>query len=96
MKLVAGNDAGWRHTGFDDFYQELEYLAEAGMTPIEAIHAATGRAAEACRIDNSVGTVELGKVADLLVIDGDPSTDLSTLSQPAMIMQSGRVILDRR
>ncbi len=96
VKLVAGNDAGWRSTGFDDFYQELEYLAEAGMTPVEAIHAATGLAAEACRIDQSVGTVETGKVADLLVIDGDPSNDLDTLRRPAMIMQSGRVILDRR
>ena len=47
-------------------------MAEAGMTPIEAIHAATGRAAMAARIDTEVGTVELGKVADLLVIDGDP------------------------
>lgn len=96
VKLVAGNDAGWRHTGFDDFYQELEYLAAAGMTPIEAIHAATGRAAKACQIESIVGTVELGKVADLLAIDGDPSTDLSTLSQPTMVMQSGRVIVDHR
>ncbi len=96
VKLVAGNDAGWRHTGFDDFYLELLCMAEAGMTPIEAIHAATGRAAEACRIASTVGTVELGKVADLLVIHGDPSVNLSTLSQPTMIMQSGRVILDRR
>ncbi len=95
-KLVAGNDAGWRSTGFDDFYQELQYLAEAGMTPVEAIHAATGLAAEACRIDQSVGTVETGKIADLLVIDGDPSSDLGSLRRPAMIMQSGCVIVDRR
>lgn len=96
VKLVAGSDAGWRDTGFDDFYQELEYLAEAGMSPIEAIHAATGRAAKACQINSSVGTVEIGKVADLLVIDGDPSTDLSTLRNPAMVMQAGQILVDRR
>ncbi len=96
VKLVAGNDAGWRHTGFDDFYLELQCMVEAGMTPIEAIHAATGRAAMAARIDSEVGTVELGKVADLLAIDGDPSTDLSTLSKPAMVLQAGHVLVDRR
>lgn len=96
VRLVAGNDAGWRHTGFDDFYLELMCMAEAGMTPAEAIHAATGRAAEACRIAATVGTVETGKVADMLVIDGDPSEDLSTLSRPIMIMQSGRIITDQR
>ncbi len=71
-------------------------MADAGMTPLEAIHAATGRAAEACRIGSTVGTVDLGKVADLLAIDGDPSTDLETLSGPAMVIQAGQVIVDRR
>lgn len=95
VKLVAGNDAGWRHTGFDDFYLELVCMADAGMTPLEAIHAATGRAAEACRISSTVGTVEIGKVADLLAINGDPATDLETLSSPAMVMQAGQIIVDR-
>ena len=96
VKLVAGSDAGWRHTGFDDFYLELVYLAEAGMTPLEAIHTATGRAAAACRIEQTVGTIAPGKVADLLAIAGDPSSDLTTLRQPAMIIQTGKTIVDRR
>ncbi|HEX7103079.1 MAG TPA: amidohydrolase family protein, partial [Nitrolancea sp.] len=96
VKLVAGSDAGWRHTGFDDFYLELVYLAEAGMTPLEAIHAATGRAAAACQLDATVGTIAPGKAADLLAIAGDPSTDLTTLRAPAMIIQAGKTIVDRR
>lgn len=96
VKLVAGNDAGWRHTGFDDFYLELVYLTEAGMTPLQAINAATGRAAEACRLEKTVGTVAPGKVADLLAVAGDPSTDLTTLRSPAMVIQAGKTIVDRR
>ena len=96
VKLVAGNDAGWRHTGFDDFYLELVYLTEVGMTPIQAINAATGRAAEACQLEKTVGTVAPGKVADLLVVAGDPSTDLTTLRSPAMIIQAGKTIVDWR
>jgi imidazolonepropionase-like amidohydrolase len=96
VKLVAGNDAGWRHTGFDDFYLELVYLAEAGMTPLQAIKAATGRAAEACQLEKTVGTVAPGKVADLLAVAGDPSTDLTTLRQPTIVLQAGKTVVDRR
>jgi len=96
VPIVAGNDAGWRYTGFGDFYQELELLARVGMTPLEAIHAATGRAAKACQLDGIVGTVVPGCAADLLVVHGDPATDLSALNAPAMVLQSGRMVVDRR
>lgn len=95
-KLVAGSDAGWRHTGFDDFYEELVYLVEAGLTPVESIHAATGRAAEACQIDQTVGTLAPGKAADLLAVSGDVASDISLLGQPAMVIQAGRTVVDRR
>jgi imidazolonepropionase-like amidohydrolase len=96
VPLVAGNDAGWRNTGFDDFSREIELLAEAGLSPLEAIHAATGRAAVACRFAGSVGTLVAGRVADLLVVAGDPTDDLAALRQPAMVLQGGRVVVDRR
>ncbi len=96
VPLVAGNDAGWRNTGFDDFSRELELLAEVGLTPSEAIHAATGRAAAVCRLGGTVGTLEAGCVADLLVVKGDPTLDLTALRAPTMVLQGGRVVLDRR
>jgi imidazolonepropionase-like amidohydrolase len=96
VPIVAGNDAGWRYTGFDDFYQELELLARAGMKPVEAIHAATGRAARACQLGGVVGTIAPGCVADLLVVRGDPATDLGALRDPAIVLQSGETIVDRR
>jgi imidazolonepropionase-like amidohydrolase len=55
--------------------QELVRLADAGLTPLEALAAATGVAARACRVDRQVGTVEPGKVADLVAVDGNPLTD---------------------
>lgn len=94
--IVAGNDAGWRHTGFDDFYMELHYLTQAGLSPLEAIHAATGRAAKACQLDGVVGTIAEGCVADLIAVAGDPLSDLSALADPALVLQSGNVVVDRR
>lgn len=96
VPLVAGNDAGWRYTGFDDFYQELELMHQAGLSPLEAIHAATGRAAQACRLDQAVGRLAEGFVADLIAVRGDPTSDLGALAEPVIVMQAGRVILDRR
>lgn len=96
VPIVAGNDAGWRDTGFDDFCQELAYLARAGLSPLEAIHAATGRAAAACQLAGEVGTVAEGCVADLLAVRNDPLDDLRVLKDPLLVVQAGRVIVDRR
>jgi len=96
VPIVAGNDAGWRYTGFGDFYKELQLLARAGMTPLEAIHAATGRAATACQLDGVAGTITTGCTADLLAVHGDPTSDLGLLQEPAMVIQAGEVIVDRR
>jgi len=96
VPLVAGNDAGWLSTGFGDFYRELQCLEECGLTPLEAIHAATGRAADACQLSGVVGTVAPGCIADLLVVKGDPTSDLGVLADPLMVLQAGKVIVDRR
>ena len=96
VSIVAGSDAGWRFTGFDDFYEELVYLAQAGLPPLEAIHAATGRAAEACQLAGVIGTVAPGCVADLIAVVGDPVADLGSLRAPAPVLQGGTVAIDRR
>jgi len=96
VPIVAGNDAGWLRTGFSDFYKEIELLGQAGLTPLEAIHAATGRAAEACQLAGITGTASEGCAADLLAVQGNPLTDLKVLAVPALVMQSGRVVVDRR
>lgn len=96
VRIVAGNDAGWRATGFDDFWEELRYLTRAGLSPLEAIHAATGRAAEACRLAGVIGTVAEGCLADLIAVGGDPLADLGALSSPELVLQRGEIVVDRR
>jgi imidazolonepropionase-like amidohydrolase len=96
VPIVAGSDAGWRDTGFDDFHEELQLLARAGLSPLEAVHAATGQAARACQLEGIVGTLSEGCVADLLAVAGDPLDDLGRLQAPSLVVQGGGVIVDRR
>ncbi len=87
VPLVVRNDAGWLRTGFGDFYRELQCLEECGVTSLEAIHAATGRAAAACQLNGIMGMIAPSCVADLLVVAGDPITDLGVLAHPLMVIQ---------
>src|SRR5947209_2254433 len=77
VKVVAGTDAGGH--GHPANAGELECLVNSGMTPIQAIQAATGWAAECLGWENDLGTVEAGKLADLVVVAGDPIADISVL-----------------
>lgn len=75
--------------------QELIRLADAGLTPLEALTAATAVAARACRVDSLVGTIEPGKVADVIVVDGNPLKDLAILTDPRrlwLVLQGGTAI----
>jgi imidazolonepropionase-like amidohydrolase len=96
VPLVAGNDAGWRNTGFDDFSEELEYLTLAGLSALDAIRASTSVAADACRLGASIGSLRDGRVADLIAVGGDPTTRLSALKEPTVVIQAGDFVVDRR
>ena len=77
VKVVAGTDAGGFVHG--DNAREIELLVEKGLTPMQAIQAATGWAAECVGLDGDIGSLEPGKYADLLVIDGDPLAEIGVL-----------------
>jgi imidazolonepropionase-like amidohydrolase len=82
VKIAMGSDAG----GYClDFSLELELLVEAGFTPMEAIQAGTLGSAGCLGWDADTGSLTIGKAADLLVVDGDPSRDISVLRGPAHI-----------
>jgi imidazolonepropionase-like amidohydrolase len=70
---------------------ELLMMQEAGMGPMQIIRACTAEAARVCRLDD-VGTLEPGKMADILVVDGDPLSDLNTLSNVVLVVHSGVII----
>ena len=92
VRCVAGNDAGLPHTGFGRLWQELEAMVAGGMTAIQAITAATATAAQALGMADRIGSIRKGKQADLLVVDGDPTTDISALARVRMVMHAGRVV----
>lgn len=83
VKVITGTDAGTPFNLHGENAYELECLVEAGMTPMEAIHAATRVAAEALKLEDK-GMLKEGHVADLIVIDGNPLDDIT-------ILQHGKV-----
>jgi imidazolonepropionase-like amidohydrolase len=63
---------------------------------MDAVKAATSNAAALLGMDDSVGTIEPGKLADLVLVSGDPMLDLGTLAHPELVMQGGRVYRPER
>jgi imidazolonepropionase-like amidohydrolase len=79
--------------------QELVKMVEAGLSPMEGIVAATSAAARACRLQETIGTVTPGKIADLLVVDGDPIEDVRLFLQPEkvwLVLQNGNAVAGTR
>jgi imidazolonepropionase-like amidohydrolase len=96
VKVVGGTDAGGH--GHPANAGELDCLVRAGMTPMQAIQAATSWAAECCGREDTVGTVEKGKYADLVVVKGDPLADIALLREAkniALVLKGGAVATDR-
>ena len=94
VSIVLGTDGGVLPHGRNA--EELRALVNAGLSPLEAIRAATVNAARAFRIQDSVGTIASGKVADLLAVAGDPLADIGTLGRPVLVMSRGRIVRDDR
>jgi imidazolonepropionase-like amidohydrolase len=89
-KIVVGSHTSGPHAETGRAYQrELELLADAGLTPVEVLTAATRTGAEFFGIENRLGTIEPGKLADLLLVEGDPSQDLAPLKNVRHVMLNG-------
>ncbi|HEX6644776.1 MAG TPA: amidohydrolase family protein [Gemmatimonadales bacterium] len=73
-------------------HMELEQLVAAGLTPLEAIRAATGSAARIIGADGELGTIEVGKLADLVLLDADPAADIRNTRRIRAVIQEGRVV----
>jgi len=92
---VAGTDAGWRFTAIEGLPLELELMQQGGLSAIEAIAAATGKAAEVLGIDDRLGTLKPGLVADVIVVAGNPLDDIRRLEDVRLVMQDGNVRVKR-
>ena len=92
VRLVAGSDAGVTDTPFDSGLDEVCLLAQVGLVPLEAIAAATGWAAAALGLEETVGTLRTGRAADLVVLAENPLENIAAIKRPVVVMQSGRVV----
>jgi imidazolonepropionase-like amidohydrolase len=95
VTMVAGTDSGTRGSTLDRLPGELAlYVEQLGLSPVAAIHAASGKAAEVLGIGQETGSLQKGRLADLLVVDGDPSTDIHTLGRARAVFRSGQLVAE--
>ena len=97
VKIAMGTDSNVGNHG--DNLREISLLVECGMSPLDAIRAATVVGAEMMGIVDQVGTVEVGKRADIAVMSGDPFEDVKIFNDPrrvALVIKGGDVVYSAR
>jgi Amidohydrolase family len=92
VKLLAGTDMpqAFVYPGFS-LHEELELLVRSGLTPLEALRSATYNPAEFLGALDSLGTVNQGKIADLVLLDADPLADIRNTRRISLVIANGRV-----
>jgi imidazolonepropionase-like amidohydrolase len=90
VKIAFGSGVGPFPHGSQT--KEFEYMVQFGMTPAQALRAATTEAAKLMGWEDRVGSVEPGKFADLVAVSGDPLTDISELERVKFVMKAGQVV----
>lgn len=90
VTIVCGSDSAWGPYKMGQFHYEVTAHVDAGMTPMEALVAATSDAARSCMVDGEVGSLEVGKQGDVLVVDGDPTKDITAIKNVAAVFKGGQ------
>ena len=93
VPLLAGTDAGWVqpyvYAGFS-LHDELALLVRAGLTPMESLQTATINPARFLGMEKDLGTIEKGKVANLVLLDADPSADIRNITKISKVFLAGK------
>ena len=95
VTIVAATDARYGPDSTSRIGHEIRLFVDAGFTPLEAIQSATVRNAEMLRLEKSIGVVETGHEADLIVVENNPLKDIVTTQDPLLVISNGRIGLDR-
>lgn len=91
-RIVPGTDSGVQNFAFGHLDYDLQILTQLGFTPAEALLSATKTSAEAIGMADQIGTIEVGKIADLVAFDGDPTKDIGACSRiKAVFLEGTRV-----
>jgi len=92
VRLIAGTDAGIDATPHGALAAGLDCLRDVGMEPLQIIESATGSSAAALGLGGVTGGLAAGLSADLLVVEGDPTSDLLALEHPVLVLARGSVV----
>ena len=92
VTMAAGTDIFFGLGPFESLPDELAYMVECGMNAPQALAAATRHGAEALGAGDRLGTIARGKLADLIAVEGDPTTDIAALHRVALVVQNGQVM----
>lgn len=92
VRIATGTDAGCPATNHGSVAKEVGFLVQCGLTSMKAILAATQVASEVVGLSDKIGTIEKGKLADIILVDGNPLEDISALEKVKLIMKDGKVI----
>lgn len=91
IPIVMGTDAGNIGTLHGpSVFREMALMRDAGLTPLEVLRAATAGGAQAARMESDIGRVAPGRLADLVLLDADPTTDVENLSRIVRVVKDGR------
>ena len=91
VKIAFGTDAGGFPWDAINEAKEFEYETQYGMTPMQAIQSATRNAAELLDMSDRIGTIETGKLADIVAVPGDPLSDIKVMEHVAFVMKDGHI-----
>jgi imidazolonepropionase-like amidohydrolase len=90
VKISFGTDAAVFPHGQNG--KEFKLMVDLGMQPIDALKTATGNAADLFGIAQKTGTLEKGKLADIIAMPGDPTADITTTERVSFVMKEGKII----
>src|SRR5256714_7372004 len=90
VPLLAGTDLGFPYVFPGDLLKELELFVEAGISPLDALRTATINPARFLKLDSELGSVQTGKIADLVLLDGNPLEDIKNLRRLVAVIANGR------
>lgn len=91
MKIAAGTDAGTPFNPHDGLVEEMIQMVQIGLSPARTLLSATRDGAENAGLSDLTGTIEVGKAADILVVDGDPVSDMTAMRNIVLVAKDGAI-----
>ena len=92
LKVITGSDSSWGDYALGNTFFETECLVDAGYSPMQGVVSVTSEAARALDMFDEVGSLEVGKAADVIVVDGNPAEDIGALWNVADVFFGGRLL----